>query len=126
MHNDSLVTDQPADHANRLETAVVISRIRWAFLPLAVVGVLTNVPPPVNRNLFLGTILFLALYNTALTLHSRVPASLVQPLIFVAMAGDVLLVSVTMFEFASDPADLGWGFLMLAGPPRPCSMGGAA
>jgi diguanylate cyclase (GGDEF)-like protein len=26
------------------------------------------------------------------------------------------MVSVTMFEFASDPADLGWGFLMLVGP----------
>jgi two-component system NtrC family sensor kinase len=32
------------------------------------------------------------------------------------MAGDVLIVAITMFEFASDPSDLGWGFLMLVGP----------
>ena len=105
-----------AQNASRLATAVVISRIRWAFIPLAVVGVLTNVPPPVNQNLFLGMILFLTVYNAALTLHRWLPPGLVQPLIFVAMAGDVLMVAVTMFEFASDPADLGWGFLMLVGP----------
>jgi diguanylate cyclase (GGDEF)-like protein len=110
------VTDTSVENSGRLATAVVISRIRWAFIPLAIVGVLTNVPPPVNQNLFLATIVFLAAYNLALTVHSRLPRGLVQPLILVAMAGDVLLVGVTMFEFASDPADLGWGFLMLVGP----------
>jgi len=64
----------------------------------------------------LATISFVVLYNTALTLHARLPAQLVQPIIFLAMTGDVLMVGVTMFEFASDPADLGWGFLMLVGP----------
>jgi diguanylate cyclase (GGDEF)-like protein len=103
-------------NARRLATAVVISRIRWAFIPLALVGVTTNVPPPVNVGLFLATILFVVTYNTALTMHARLPGRSLQPLIALAMAGDVLMVAVTMFEFARDPADLGWAFLMLIGP----------
>jgi hypothetical protein len=110
------VIDGAAQNSSRLATAVVISRVRWAFIPLAVVGVLTNVPPPVNQNLFLGVILLVTVYNAALTAHRWLPPGLVQPLILLAMAGDVLMVAVTMFEFASDPADLGWGFLMLVGP----------
>src|ERR1700686_2305290 len=42
--------------SRRLATAVVISRIRWVFIPLALVGVPTNVPPPVNLGLFLAAI----------------------------------------------------------------------
>ena len=110
------MTERAVEHSSRLATAIVISRIRWTFIPLGVVGVLTNVPPPVNRNLFLGTIFFVAMYNAVLTVHRWLPSDLLQPLIFLAMAGDVLMVAVTMFEFASDPADLGWGFLMLVGP----------
>jgi diguanylate cyclase (GGDEF)-like protein len=103
-------------NTRRLATAIVISRIRWAFIPLALVGVTTNVPPPVNLDLFLATILFVVAYNAALTLHARLPQRTIEPLIALAMAGDVLIVAVTMFEFARDPTDLGWAFLMLVGP----------
>ena len=102
--------------ARRLATAIVISRIRWLFIPLALVGVTTNVPPPVNLPLFLATIALVIGYNTALTFHSRLPHRFVQPLIAVAMFGDVLMVAVTMLQFAHDPTDLGWSFLLLVGP----------
>jgi len=102
--------------SRRLATAITISRIRWVFIPLALVGVPTNVPPPVNLGLFLATIALVIAYNAAITLHSKLPGRAIEPLIFVSMLGDVVLVTVTMYEFARDPTDLGWAFLMLVGP----------
>jgi signal transduction histidine kinase len=66
--------------------------------------------------LFVLTFGYLALYNSAITLHRWLPAGLVQPLIAVAMASDVVVAAVVMVEFAHVPTDSGWAALMLVGP----------
>jgi signal transduction histidine kinase len=102
--------------ARRLATAVFVSRVRWVFLPLGLVEAFAATPPPLNRTLFVLTFAYLALYNAAITLHSRLPARFVQPLIAVAMASDVVVAAVVMVEFANVPTDSGWAALMLVGP----------
>ncbi|HEV3345410.1 MAG TPA: histidine kinase dimerization/phospho-acceptor domain-containing protein, partial [Pirellulales bacterium] len=66
--------------------------------------------------MFVLTFGYLALYNSAITLHRWLPAGLVQPLIAVAMASDVVVAAVVMVEFAHVPTDSGWAALMLVGP----------
>jgi signal transduction histidine kinase len=102
--------------ARRLATAVFVSRVRWVFLPLGLVEAFAATPPPLNRSLFILTFVYLALYNSAITLHRWLPAGLVQPLIAVAMASDVLVAAVVMVEFADVRTDSGWAALMLVGP----------
>ena len=102
--------------ARRLATAVFVSRVRWVFLPLGLVEAFAATPPPLNRALFVLTFVYLALYNLAITLHRRLPEGLVQPLIAVAMASDVVVAAVVMVEFAHVPTDSGWAALMLVGP----------
>ncbi|HEV2966992.1 MAG TPA: HAMP domain-containing sensor histidine kinase [Candidatus Dormibacteraeota bacterium] len=102
--------------ARRLATAVFVSRVRWVFLPLGLVEAFAATPPPLNRALFVLTFGYLALYNSAITLHRWLPAGLVQPLIAVAMASDVVVAAVVMVEFAHVPTDSGWAALMLVGP----------
>src|SRR6478736_9642703 len=99
----------------RLAIAVIISWIRWVFLPLALLSAATNVPGPANVTIYLGTVAFAGLYNLVITLHSRVPADLVQPAIAFAMAGDVLVIAVLMWELAADKTAIIWATLMLAG-----------
>jgi signal transduction histidine kinase len=85
-------------------------------VPLGFVQAFAGTPAPLNRTAFIVTFAYLALYNTAITFHRRLPAGLVQPLIAVAMASDVLVAAVTMVEFARVPTDSGWSALMLVGP----------
>jgi signal transduction histidine kinase len=122
----SLVSGAPArsrnsdgvkqSQARRLATAVFVSRVRWIFVPLGIVEAFASTPPPLNRAVFVLTFVYLALYNLAITIHRRLPASLVQPLIAVAMASDVFVAAVVMVEFAHVPTDSGWAALMLVGP----------
>jgi signal transduction histidine kinase len=102
--------------ARRLATAVFVSRVRWIFLPLGIVEAFAATPPPLNRSVFILTFVYMALYNSAITFHRLLPARLVQPLIAVAMASDVLVAGVVMVEFAHVPTDSGWAALMLVGP----------
>jgi signal transduction histidine kinase len=102
--------------ARRLATAVFISRVRWSFLPLGLAETFVATPPPLNRAALLVTFGYFALVNSAITLHRRLPAGLIQPLIAVAMASDVLVAAVVMVEFAHVPTDSGWAALMLVGP----------
>jgi signal transduction histidine kinase len=102
--------------ARRLATAVFVSRVRWVFVPLGLVEAFASTPPPLNRAVFILTFVYLALYNSAITFHRRLPAGLVQPLIAVAMASDVVVAAVVMVEFAHVPTDSGWAALMLVGP----------
>jgi signal transduction histidine kinase len=102
--------------ARRLSTAVFVSRVRWVFVPLGLVQAFAGTPAPLNRTVFVLTFVYLALYNTAITFHRRLPAGSVQPLIAVAMASDVVVAAVTMVEFAHVPTDSGWAALMLVGP----------
>jgi signal transduction histidine kinase len=102
--------------ARRLATAVFVSRVRWAFVPLGFVEAFASTPPPINRAVFILTFVYLALYNLPITFHRRLPAGLVQPLIAVAMVSDVVVAAVVMVEFARVPTDSGWAALMLVGP----------
>jgi signal transduction histidine kinase len=102
--------------ARRLATAVFVSRVRWVFVPLGFVEAFASTPPPLNRAVFILTFVYLALYNSAITFHRRLPAGLVQPLIAVAMVSDVVVAAVVMVEFARVPTDSGWAALMLIGP----------
>jgi signal transduction histidine kinase len=102
--------------ARRLATAVFVSRVRWFFVPLAIVETFASTPPPLNRAAFIATFAYMALYNLAITFHRRLPAGLVQPLVAVAMASDVLVAAVVMVEFAHVSTDNGWAALMLVGP----------
>jgi signal transduction histidine kinase len=102
--------------ARRLATAVFVSRVRWIFVPLGIVEAFAATPPPLNRSVFILTFVYLAIYNLAISLHRWLPAGLVQPLIAVAMASDVLVAAVVMVEFAHVPTDSGWAALMLVGP----------
>jgi signal transduction histidine kinase len=102
--------------ARRLATAVFVSRVRWVFVPLGFVEAFAATPPPINRVGLIATFVYLALYNSAITFHRRLPAGLVQPLIAVAMASDVVVAAVVMVEFAHVPTDSGWAALMLVGP----------
>ena len=102
--------------ARRLATAVFVSRVRWVFVPLGFVQAFAGSPAPLNRTVFILTFIYLALYNTTITFHRRLPAGWVQPLIAVAMASDVVVAAVTMVEFARVPTDSGWAALMLVGP----------
>jgi signal transduction histidine kinase len=102
--------------ARRLAIAVFVSRVRWVFLPLGLVEAFAATPPPLNRAVFVLTFAYLALCNSAITLHRRLPARFVQPLIAVAMASDVVVAAVVMVEFAHVPTDNGWAVLMLVGP----------
>jgi len=102
--------------ARRLATAVFVSRVRWAFVPLGFAQAFAGTPAPLNRTAFILTFVYLALYNTAITFHRRLPPGWVQPLIAVAMASDVVVAAVTMVEFARVPTDSGWAALMLVGP----------
>lgn len=102
--------------ARRLATAVFVSRVRWVFVPLGFVEAFASTPPPLNRAVFILTFVYLALYNSAITFHRRLPAGLVQPLIAVAMVSDVVVAAVVMVEFARVPTDSGWAALMLVGP----------
>jgi signal transduction histidine kinase len=106
---------QQAD-ARRLATAVFVSRVRWVFVPLGFVEAFAATPPPINRTVFILTFVYIAIYNSAITVHRWLPAGLVQPLIAVAMASDVLVAAVVMVEFAHVPTDGGWAALMLVGP----------
>ena len=131
----SLVSGAPArsrnsdgvkqSQARRLATAVFVSRVRWIFVPLGIVEAFASTPPPLNRAVFVLTFVYLALYNLAITIHRRLPASLVQPLIAVAMASDVFVAAVVMVEFAHVPTDSGWAALMLWVRPRLFSTAGA-
>ena len=102
--------------ARRLATAVFVSRVRWVFVPLGFIEAFASTPPPLNRSVFILTFVYLALYNSAITFHRRLPAGLIQPLIAVAMASDVAVAAVVMVEFAQVPTDSGWAALMLVGP----------
>ena len=102
--------------ARRLATAVFISKVRWAFVPLGFVEAFASTPPPLNRTVFVLMFVYLGLYNSTITFHRRMPPGLVQPLIAVAMASDVLLAAVVMVEFAHIPTDSTWAALMLVGP----------
>ena len=113
----SLISDSAKQSdARRLATAVFVSRVRWAFVPLGFAQAFAGTPAPLNRTAFILTFVYLALYNTAITFHHRLPAGWVQPLIAVAMASDVVVAAVTMVEFAHVPTDSGWAALMLVGP----------
>ena len=102
--------------ARRLATAVFVSRVRWVFVPLGIVEAFASTPPPLNRTVFIMTFVYIALYNSLITLHRRLPSGLVQPLIAFAMASDVLVAAVVMVEFAHVWTDSGWAALMLVGP----------
>jgi signal transduction histidine kinase len=102
--------------ARRLATAVFVSRVRWVFVPLGIIEAFAATPPPLNRAVFILTFVYLALYNSTITFHRRLPAGWVQPLIAVAMASDVVVAAVVMVEFAHVPTDSGWAALMLVGP----------
>jgi hypothetical protein len=99
----------------RLAIAVIISWIRWLFLPLALLSAFLNAPGPANMPIYLGIVIFAGLYNLVITLHRRVPDDLVQPAIAVAMAGDVLVIAVLMWELAADKTAIIWATMMLAG-----------
>jgi signal transduction histidine kinase len=85
-------------------------------VPLGFVQAFAGTPAPLNRTAFIVTFVYLALYNSAITFHRRLPVGWVQPLIAVAMASDVVVAAVTMVEFAHVPTDSGWAALMLVGP----------
>jgi len=110
-----LLTLAEAIRRRRLATAVIISWIRWVLLPLGVLSAFTNSPRPANLPIYLGTILVACLYNVAIALHRRLPYDMVQPMIAVAMAGDVLVIAVLTWELAADPTAITWATLMLAG-----------
>jgi signal transduction histidine kinase len=105
-----------SDDARRLATAVFVSRIRWAFVPLGIVEAFASTPPPLNRAVFVLTFVYLALYNSTITFHRWLPPRLVQPAIAFAMASDVLVAAIAMVEFANVRTDSGWAALMLVGP----------
>jgi hypothetical protein len=94
---------------------VIISRIRWLFLPLGLLTAFTNSPRPAIMSIFLGGVLVSVLYNLAITLHRRLPKDFVQPLIALAMVGDVLGIGISVWEFAADPTAIIWAPLMLVG-----------
>jgi signal transduction histidine kinase len=102
--------------ARRLAIAVFVSRVRWVFVPLGFVEAFASTPPPINRAAFILTFVYIALYNSAITFHRWLPAGLVQPLIALTMASDVVVAAVVMVEFAHVPTDSGWSVLMLVGP----------
>jgi hypothetical protein len=104
-----------ASDSRRLAIAVIISRIRWLFLPLGLLNALTNSPRPAILSIYLGTILVSVFINLAITLHRRVPEDLVQPMIALAMAGDVLGIGIAVWEFAADPTAIIWAPMMLVG-----------
>ncbi len=104
-----------AINTRRLATAVVISRIRWVFLPVALLAAFANTPRPMNMPIYIGIVLLGFAYNMPVTFYSRIPAALVQPAIAVAMAGDVVIVAVIMWEFSGDATAIVWATLMLAG-----------
>jgi Methyl-accepting chemotaxis protein (MCP) signalling domain len=101
--------------SRRLATAKIISWIRWAFLPLALLSAFTNTPRPVNLSIYIGIVLFAGAYNTAFTLRRHLPDEFVQPMIAIAMAGDVVVIAVITWELAADPTAITWATLMLAG-----------
>jgi hypothetical protein len=102
-------------NTRRLATAVVISVIRWVFLPVALIAAFANTPGPANLPIYIGIVLIGFAYNAPVTFHSRIPARMVQPAIAVAMAGDVLVIAVIMWEFSGDPTAIIWATLMLVG-----------
>jgi hypothetical protein len=101
--------------SRRLATATTISWIRWVFLPLALLSAFTNTPRPANLSIDIGIVLFAIAYNTALTLRRHLPDDFVQPMIAFAMAGDIVVIAVGIWEFAADPTAIIWATLMLAG-----------
>jgi hypothetical protein len=101
--------------SRRLAIAVIISWIRWVYLPLALLSAFTNSPRPANMPIYVGTVLVIALYNLAITFHRRVPEDFVQPMIALAMAGDVLVIAIAVWEMAADPTAITWATMMLAG-----------
>jgi methyl-accepting chemotaxis protein len=104
-----------AAQSRRLAIAVIISWIRWIFLPLALLSAFTNSPRPGNLPIYLGTVFVAVLYNLAITFHRRVPDDLVQPMIALAMAADVLVIAIAVWEMAADPTAIIWATMMLAG-----------
>ena len=107
----------PADlfDRTRLATAVIISRIRWVFLAIALIAAVTNSPRPANLAIYVGVVLLGFAYNVPVALHRRLPADMVEPAIAVATMGDVLVIATIMWEFAADPTATIWATLMLAG-----------
>jgi hypothetical protein len=99
----------------RLAIAVIISWIRWLFLPLALLSAVMNVPGPANMPIYLGTVALAGLYNLVVTLHRRLPEDLVQPAIALAMTCDVLVIGVLTWELAADKTAIIWATTMLAG-----------
>jgi len=110
-----VATATATDNTRRLATAVVISAIRWVFLPIAVVAALANTSRPASLPIFIGIVLIGFAYNLPVTFHSHLPARLVQPAIAVAMTGDVLVVAVILWEFSEDPTAIVWATFMLVG-----------
>jgi len=101
--------------SRRVATARIISWIRWVFLPLALLSAFTNTPGPVNMPIFIGIVLFAAAYNTVFTLRRNLPDDFVQPVIAIAMAGDIVVIAVITWELAADRTAITWATLMLAG-----------
>jgi methyl-accepting chemotaxis protein len=101
--------------SRRLATAKIISWIRWVFMPLALLSAFLNTPRPANLAIFIGIVIFAIAYNTAFTLRRHLPNDFVQPMIAMAMAGDIVVIAVITWELAADPTAIIWATLMLAG-----------
>jgi len=58
----ALASATGASGSRRLAIAVIISWIRWLFLPLALLSAFLNAPRPANMAIYLGTVIFAGLY----------------------------------------------------------------
>ncbi|MFI5270334.1 MAG: hypothetical protein ACHQ7M_23385, partial [Chloroflexota bacterium] len=115
LSQNALPSSSGATLSRRLATAKIISWIRWLFMPLALLSAFMNTPRPANLAIFIGIVLFAIAYNTTFTLRRHLPDDFVQPMIAMAMAGDIVVIAVITWELAADPTAIIWATLMLAG-----------
>lgn len=102
MSGDAGVADETL--TQRVQMARLIGAVRWAGVALGVVQAFTvTAPRPVFGTL--GVLLaacVMAAYNIPIALVRRLPGGWVERLLFIALAGDFLVVATWMFLTAND------------------------
>lgn len=91
--------------ADRTQTAVTLSRWRWAAIAGALATVvLPKEPAPISTPVLALSLLVVIVYNLPATFARRLPGRLVEPVLAITLAGDLFVLVAWGAMLANDPA----------------------
>ena len=90
----------------RAESAVLMSRIRWAGIALATLLSILGQPAVISLPLALATSALMVAYNVPAAFAARLPARWVELVLAIGLGGDFAAVAVFVALAANDPQDV--------------------